>query len=339
MSDDVTIMDDEWLIPEFSEELLYNDDISDDIHSLSNLSATIDDLQKLHDTISVHGITPSLMHFTNRDLLLSSAIPVFEDFRSIDADISANALEVKAAQEALGSKIKELAASWFAKAWSVAKSLFDKFKNVSESVGEHAKKGLVYIKDKVYSAAKATGTFVRAHPIASAFMAIAAIAAIGLVINTIWGIPLPESMTDMNAWKSKVNSVVNSGLSKFGIVIKDNALSQKILFEKRYAKLIDLGYSENEAKKLLDAAARVASGDSTVSGATRRAAEHAANLLKDVKDDLPGYASKREAIGILLNFTKTLVGNFLIRYQQIIILSLSLGLRIWLIKRAMRTQQ
>ncbi len=277
------------------------------------------------------------MYLTNRDKLLSSVMPVFAGFESLTADLAVDDVGSIAAQEALGSKIKELAAAWFAKAWAAAKAAFDKVGHFVEKIGQSATNAATYIKDKTFDAARAAKTFIKAHPIASAFIALAAIAAIGVVVAALYGVPLPVTAAGMTAWKSKINTIINTGLGKFGIKIDDaGSLSQEAIFEKHYATFTNLGYSDTEARKLIDAAAKVASGE-TVTGATRKAAEHAARLLKDAADTAAengaGYASKRAALNHLLGITGMLCGHFLRMYGGLIAVILIIAARIYIAKK------
>lgn len=186
-----------------------------EIDELNKISSTLDDLQHLSNVIRTHGVTTSLLAFTNRDQLLSSAIPAFSACEALGVDAAIESLETSAAIEGIASTIKDLAASWFKKAWDAIVSFGGKIGDFAKAVGNKVVATSKVIAGKVFNAAKAAKEKIKAHPIASAVAAVALVVSITSVIGLIWGLPLPTSALSSSTWagtvRNKILNAVGSG--------------------------------------------------------------------------------------------------------------------------------
>jgi len=182
-----------------------------DFATLEQLGDTLDDLEHLHAVFEQHGVTESLLAFTNRDKLLSTVMPQFDACEALGGNVAVDAAETIAAQEALVEKIKEMGAEWFKKAWDAVVSLSDKVVALAKAAWERVESATKWAAGKVYNAAKATAEVVKAHPITSALAAVALAVGAGAIIMSVWEIPLPVTAEQLVTWKTAVTGKLKAG--------------------------------------------------------------------------------------------------------------------------------
>jgi hypothetical protein len=188
-------------------------DVYQEFNAIDQLADTLDDLEHLHAIIEQHGVTESLLAFTNRDRLLSTAMPAFDACEALGAEGAVlGSTEAVAAQEAILEKIKDVAASWFKRAWDAVVSLGKKVVELSKVAYEKVVDATKWVAGKVYNAAKAAKEVITAHPIAAALGAVALAVGVGAVIMSIWEIPMPVSAETLISWKNTVGSKLSSGM-------------------------------------------------------------------------------------------------------------------------------
>lgn len=230
------------------------------IDELDSISSTIDDLDHLSDVVTQHGVTESLLAFTNRNQLLTSTFPAFGAVEALHADAGPNSAEALAVLEALKGSTESLVGSWFKSAWDAATSVVSAIGNFAKAAAQKVGSALSWFGNKVYNAAKATKDFIVAHPIASVFLALTAIAAAGTVGSMIWGGALPETTAAIAAWKNGILSKINTALGKYGFKAAAEAPAApvtpaaKTLWQKVTGKTADaLGYTKEKSIQLKDA--------------------------------------------------------------------------------------
>jgi hypothetical protein len=198
----------------FSNEALFEANVALEaeyaqLGELTQMSATLDDLEHLAATIKLHGVTPSLLAFSNRDKLLSSVVSAFTACEALTVTSPANAPESIAAYESLITTIKDMAAGFFKKAWDAIVSGANAVAGFCGAIYDKATSALGWVKDKVFNAAKAAKEFIVAHPIASIVAGLTLAIGLGALLTTIWG-PLPMTAEALSAFKSKAFSAISS---------------------------------------------------------------------------------------------------------------------------------
>ena len=306
-------------IPVISTEALFEasvalENASSEMMDLDQLSSTLDDLELLSEVITTHGVTPSLLAFTNRDQLLSTAMPAFGGCESLTIDAVVDAPESLAAQEELLETIKNMGASWFKAAWDGIVNLGHKVAEFCQPITDKVVAAARWVKEKVYNAAKAAKEVITAHPIASILAALTTAAAIGAVVMAIWGGGLPAalSLENLAAWKTSILSKIRSGLGAVGRGITTTG-GKALGFAKyeggeiKKATGVVLGYTKDGFDKV---SARVQSCfglDGHIKKSTEFVEHNAKTLFDKVKSGGGAVLSVgRQAINWLLSVTRSL---------------------------------
>ena len=214
---------------------------------LKSISSTIDDLEHLSDIVALHGVTQSLLAFTNRDQLLSSAFPAVQACESLGHDVAADSDEAAAVHDALQESVESLVGDFFKKAWDVVVSVGTAVGNFAVGVATKVADAVKWVAGKVWNAAKAAVEFVVSHPIASILGLLAATGGVLLAVNGVWAMPFPTTLATLGEWQSTivtkiggafgsawkgVVSLVPEGL-KFGKEIpKQKGIAEKLGFSK-----------------------------------------------------------------------------------------------------------
>lgn len=278
----------------------------DDMRELTQLSTTLDDLEHLNTVITAHGVTPSLMAFTNRDNLLSTAIPAFVGCESLDA----NTPEAAAAQEALLGKIGEVSAAWFKKAWDALSGLGSKIATYTKAAGAKVMEAARSVKGKIYNAAKAAKTVIEAHPIASALAAVAAIAAIAAVVAVMWTVALPTTAALQLTWAGEIRTKLIGAVGKYDFTVATNGLdiTYPAGFGVTEAKTaVALGYSGSACTSLVTTAQTTVGESSAFMSLGSRMVASAKRLLDAAKaSGGEGLAFARKSLSTLLEITRGL---------------------------------
>lgn len=279
---------------------------------LARLSTTLDDLEHLRTVIGTHGVTESLLAFTNRDKLLSTVIPAFGACESLGADALVGSVEAIAALEAVDETIKETTDGWFKRAWDAIVGVGGKISEFAKRAYDKVVDAAKWVGNKVYNAAKAAKEVITAHPIASVLALLGVVASTAAIVSAIWGIPLPVSGSAIGAWKNQVVKAISSGAGSTwkGIVsITDKGVSvvKGAGTAVKNGTGTALGYTQ-EAYGKVTGAVKAAFGEG---GAIPKSAtfvkEHASSLLEKAKrGGSAALSAARAALSWLIGITKSL---------------------------------
>lgn len=276
-----------------------------ELDELNLLSTTLEDLEHLHVVAAEHGMTPSLMAFTNRDLLLTSAIPALSGCEAFPV----SAPEAIAAQEALMSTIGEVTAAWFKKAWDAVVGFGDKITKYAKAAATKVGDAAAYIRNKTYDAAKATKEKFKAHPIKTTLIAIAAIAAIAAVITVIWGMALPASSAAAIPWVKSINNHILNAVGKYGFKVNGLYITYPPGFGVTEVETaLALGYSGPASTALVTTATATVNEGSAFARLGAMIAANAQKLLtaaKAVGGDALVHA--RKALNMLMMVSRELI--------------------------------
>jgi ElaB/YqjD/DUF883 family membrane-anchored ribosome-binding protein len=283
-----------------------------ELDELTQLSTTMDDLEQLSAVIAVHGVTPALLAFTNRDKLLSTAIPAFAGCESLTNDAGIDAPEALAAQEALVETVKTMAAGWFKSAWDALVGVGHKVAEFCKPITDKITAANAWVKDKVYNAAKAAKEFVTAHPIASILAALAAAVAVGPAVAAIWG-TMPEflSAEALGTWKTSILAKISSafGSAGRGIVTSKNATLKffgTALEATKKASGAALGYTQEAFGKVSTGVRSCFGPDGHIQKSTEFVERNAKKLFDGAVGSSKNPGLARQAISWLLGITRSL---------------------------------
>jgi len=271
--------------------------------NLNSFNTSLGDLEHLHTVISSHGMTPSLLAFTNRDNLLSSVIPQM-GCEAFDT----NSTEFVVTQEALLTKIKEYTATWFKKSWDLITTYCEKIKTFSKMVGEKIKNVGVSIKNKTFNAAKALKEKFKAHPIKTTLVALAIIAAIAAVITAIWAIALPTSAVGVTTWGTQIRNIVMNGLGKYGFKVNGLDITYPPGFGvTELSTAGELGYTSSTCTSLVSTASSTIGEGSDFAGLGSKISENSNKILHFVQSNDPNTLNFiRNAWNELMKLTRSL---------------------------------
>ena len=300
--------DDDTLIS--SDELLLAqsefDEFFDDVSALESANETIVNLEQLLETIEKFGVTKSVLAFSNRDNLLSTAIPAFAACEALDGDAAPGSDEAENAKSSTVDTIKSTVAGWFKKAWDVVSGFGEKVVSWAKAGYQKSVDAAKWVAGKTYDAAKAAKDVIVAHPIASILTAIGALAAISGVAIAIWGAPFPETLGALGGWKTSVIGKFRTAGGQ-AILATETGIKKASggLGAAKKATGNALGYTKDNFTRLTNDVKSTFSEGGKVAGFGKTIAGHAKTALDKVKS-LGGEAGSaaRQAISWLVKIMR-----------------------------------
>lgn len=188
------------------------------ITDLRDMSDTAGELESLQASIEAFGVSKSLLSFANKGGYLAAAIPAIAACEALADGAAPGSPEAQAALEGIVEKTKEVAGAWFKKAWDIVTGLGDKIVEFSVAAYHKAAEAAAWVGQKTFDAAKAAKDIIVAHPVATAFAALAFITAGTTLMMGMWGEALPATAAEFSAWVAKqgtkVADLTKSGWSK-----------------------------------------------------------------------------------------------------------------------------
>lgn len=213
-------------------------------------------LLRLAEIGRTQGFTPGLMAYADPEALLATTVLGMPSVETLTEAILPSSPETQLAVEGLLDTIKEKLASWASKAWQAAQRIFERGKALVTTTIEKVGSFASWFKGKTMDAAKAAKATIKAHPYATAAVLAAAVAAVAVIVFTIWGGGLPAlTLPAIQAWKAKgLAAVTNLKVPGFAIKVAENG---KVLFTKVSETLATksaaaLGYTQANVTSLLD---------------------------------------------------------------------------------------
>lgn len=243
----------------------------DELSALESAYTTIDNLDRLQFSIESFGVTQSLLSFTNRDHLLSTAIPAIGACEALGADVPADSYQAKAAQEAVLEKIKDTAAAFFKRTWELMTAVGDKMVHFTDAVYHKAVDVVKWIGTKAYDGAMATKDTIKAHLIASGIAALSLVSGVAATVGLIWSLPLPASMSAVTEWMAGVRSKISGTLGGQKVAFRgdDIVLEGGILPPIKTETAAQSGYTETKCKFFAEKTREVFRSDGNIASMAR----------------------------------------------------------------------
>ncbi|MDE2392048.1 MAG: hypothetical protein KGL65_10625, partial [Rhodospirillales bacterium] len=254
-------------------------DCDDQMHTACAISDTIDHLHHLHDVISQHGVSPSLLAFADKDGKLSSAIPEFAAIGAMESDAAPDSAEAESAKKSVMAKIAAATAAWFKHAWDGVVAFGGKLGEFAKAAYARVASVISWGANKVVDGAKAAKEKIAAYPIASVVAGLVAAAGVGLLVKKLLSEKLPEN-------EGEYTSFVKLTHDAEGPIIDmkvEHAPEKGADVAVRTGEAASLGYVQAGWKKITELASHVFGKDGVFATLGKTIADGAKHMLDAIK--------------------------------------------------------
>lgn len=201
------------------EGLLRTNELLKEGNEIRDLLTTISELQSLHESIRVNGLTPSLLQFANTGNVLSSTILSIPSLESMSVEYTDS--ERDAALEGIGDKIKDLVLATIARIKAFFGKIISTIKLRYHSLNElrtQVSRRLAEIEHKQFD----ESVFASLQAKVNTYEHLVELLDISLYVNSLGfdllKIKLPETREEKEEWKTAYGRVVTEHLGHFSIV-------------------------------------------------------------------------------------------------------------------------
>ena len=257
----------------------------ENLRSLNVMSSTIDELEHLGSVVQEHGVTRSLLAFTNKNQLLSSVLPSINACESLGYDANADSQEAISVCDEIRDSVENMIGDFFSRAWETIVSVGDSILHFCGWIGRKISDAVSWVANKVWSAAEAAAEFVEAHPVATVLGVLGVAVGIPTLLSSLWKIPLPSETADIAPWVDKMCAKISSSLGDIGRSIM-SITPEGIRFSKSPVKVKAsagaLGYTKDVYSKLSSSAKSLFSKG----GLLERSVVFVKNKSKDILSSL-----------------------------------------------------